>query len=54
MLEVNVVSPKSPPLAPRPVKSNRSVAMPASAKARPIATGALMSLLQVKQCANTA
>jgi hypothetical protein len=47
-------SAKSPPLCPRPVKSNRSTAMPRSAKARLIRTAASDSLVQVKQWAKRA
>jgi hypothetical protein len=54
MLVAIVVSPNAPSLSPRPVKSKRSVAMPASARARPIATAAARFLPQVKQWANRA
>jgi hypothetical protein len=45
---------KSPPEAPSPVKSKRSTAIPKSVSAREIRAAARVSLLQVKQCANTA
>src|SRR5664279_4775638 len=44
----------SPSLEPRPVKSNRSTAMPFAASANAMRRAASTSLPQVKQCANNA
>ena len=52
--ELKLVFAKSPPLAPRPVKSKRSVAMPLEASAAAMRDAAKMSFEQVKQCANSA
>jgi hypothetical protein len=52
--ELKLVLAKSPPEAPSPVKSKRSTAIPKSVSAREIRAAARVSLLQVKQCANTA
>ncbi len=53
-LDEKLVEAKSPPLPPSPVKSKRRVAMPRAASARLIFTAAGVSLLQVKQWANSA
>ena len=45
---------KSPSLDPRPVKSNRSTAIPSAASVRLMMDAALTSFPQVKQCANSA
>jgi hypothetical protein len=44
----------SPSDPPSPVKSNRRTAMPASFSASLMKIAALLSLEQVKQCANSA
>ena len=54
VLELNVVSANSPSLEPSPVKSNRSVAMPAAASAPVMCRIASRLLPQVKQWANSA
>ena len=53
-VRVKVELAKSPSLEPRPVKSNRSTAMPLAASAAAIRFAASTSLPQVKQCANSA
>ena len=53
-LEVKLVLAKSPPLEPRPVKSNRSTPKPFSTSPRLIREAATTSLEQVKQWANSA
>src|SRR5262249_35662334 len=53
-LEEKSVLPKSPSDPPRPVKSNRSTAMPASVRASLMKVAALLSFEQVKQCAKSA
>jgi len=50
----NVVLANSPSDPPSPVKSKRSTAMPASVSASLMKLAALLSLEQVKQCANRA
>ncbi len=54
MLEENPVEAKSPPLPPRPVKSNRSTAIPSCESALATWRAAAISLEHVKQCANRA
>ncbi len=54
MLELKLVSAKSPPLSPSPVKSKEKTAIPSSTRARLIRLTALRSLEQVKQWANSA
>src|SRR5258706_9788093 len=54
MLEENVVLVNSPSLAPSPVKSKRSTAMPRAVSAWAMRFAARLSLPQVKQCANSA
>ena len=48
-LPLKVLSAKSPPLWPSPVKSKRSTPMPRPDNARPMRTAASDSLVQVKQ-----
>src|SRR5262249_38946517 len=50
----NVVLANSPSLPPSPVKSKRSTAMPCDVRPCAINRAALLSLPQVKQCANKA
>ena len=52
--EEKLVLANSPSLAPRPVKSKRSTAMPRPASASAMREAAKMSFEQVKQCAKTA
>ena len=52
--EEKLVLANSPSLAPRPVKSKRSTAMPRPASASAMRAAAKMSFEQVKQCAKTA
>src|SRR5215213_731442 len=53
-LEEKLVLANSPWLAPRPVKSKRSTAMPRAVKPSAMRLAARLSLPQVKQCANNA
>src|SRR4051812_42318631 len=53
-LEEKVASANSPPLAPRPVKSKRSAAIPRAASHWLMYAAALESFEQVKQCAKIA
>ena len=53
-LEENVVLANSPSLAPSPVKSKRSTAMPRAVSPSAMRFAASTSLPQVKQCANSA
>src|SRR5215212_4523355 len=54
MLEEKFVLANSPPLAPSPVKSKRSTAMPRAVRPSAMRLASRLSLPQVKQCANSA